>query len=150
MVPGRLLQIKCKIGHDSLDLVNIYQRPDTSSKTRLRPLEARGEIWTHSDQLLHRLAKRNVTILAGDFNCPLLQSSPSKQAPADAQDLMELVKKYHLGSVQCHDASPTYTGPQGSSSIDHILIPKLRFTTWGGHYQTFQLPAGEQFAIVFQ
>ena len=127
IIPGRLLHVKCKIGHNSLDLVNLYQYPDTWCKTRPRPLEARGELWTHLDQLLHRLAKRNITILAGDFNCPvMLPGVPNPSAPADAHDLSELLKKYHLGSVRCHDASPTYIGAQGTSSIDHIFMPKAQ------------------------
>ena len=125
--PGRILHVKCKTGHNSIDLINLYQHPDAISSTRLRPMDARGAVWNKLDCLLHRLAKRNLWILAGDFNCPVVTASTTTgSVPADAYDLQEILKKYHLGSVRCHDSSPTYIGPTGSSSIDHIYMPKAQ------------------------
>ena len=110
--------------HNSLDLINIYQYPDSPTSTRQHPIEARGTLWTKLDSLMHRLARRNLTVLAGDFNCPI-QAKPTKlkSLPADHFELVELIRKYHLGSVRGHDDTPTYIGAQGQSSTDHILLP---------------------------
>ena len=125
--PGRLMHVKCKIGHNSVDLINVYQHPTSITTTRPKPLAARGDLWTQLDQLLHRLARRNISIVAGDFNCPLTFAGQSTgYAPPDAFDFMEIIKKYHLGTVTPYDARPTYIGPQSSSCIDHILVPKVK------------------------
>ena len=109
---------------NSLDLINLYQHPDSPTASRPNPIEARGDIWTKLDSLLHKLARRNLTVVAGDFNCPInAKASKHQSLPADHYELKELIQKYHLGSARGHDGSPTFIGAQGSSSIDHILIP---------------------------
>ena len=123
ILPGRLLHVKCRTGHNSLDIVNIYQHPDHCTLTRRAPLEARGEVWTKLDHLLHRLPCRNLRVIAGDFNCPLKAPTHSAHCPSDMFDFVELVPKYSLGSVRAHDGAPTYVGPQGHSIIDHVLMP---------------------------
>ena len=124
LIPGRLMHIKCRIGHNCLDLVNIYQHPDQCSSTRPAPQEARGEVWTQLDRLLSRLAHRNLTVVAGDFNCPLPGSSKqSNHSPPDMYELTELTRKYHLGTVRAYDHTPTFVGPQGHSTIDFVLMP---------------------------
>ena len=132
IVPGRLMHVKCHLDNkQSVDIVNLYQYPDAQTQSRHRPLAARGEIWTQLDQLLHRLARRNITIVAGDFNCPLAPGHNMKHVPADIHDLAELTKKYYLQSVRTYDKGPTYIGPQGSSCIDHILIPQAKLDAHG-------------------
>ena len=127
ILPGRLLHLKCKLTTNSLDLITIYQHPDVVSQTRPQPLAARGEVWIALDMLLHRLARRNIQVLAGDFNCPMdARGSASALLPPDHHEFVEITKKYFLGTVRAHDHSPTYIGPLGTSSIDHILMPKAQ------------------------
>ena len=52
-------------------------------------------------------------------------------APADIHDFLEITKKYYLQSVRTYDHSPTFIGPQGSSSIDHILIHEAKLDAHG-------------------
>ena len=127
--PGRLLHVRCKLGHNSLDLVNVYQHPENQTLTRSKPMVSRGQLWERLDRLLHTLARRNLTVLAGDFNCPI-DSHTKSSTPPDQYEFLELLKKYHLGSVRGHDAYPTYHGPQGSSSIDHVLLPKAQLDAY--------------------
>ena len=128
--PGRLMHVKCKIGHNSVDFVNFYQHPDTITKSRPKPMEARGVLCTKLDKLLHCLARRN--ILAGDFNCPLVQAGQRPQhAPADTMELMEITKKYYLCSVTTQDPRPTYISPQGSTCIDFIFVPQAKLDAHG-------------------
>ena len=104
--------------------MNLYQHPDQCSLARKAPLEARGEVWTQLDRLLSRLARRNLTVVAGDFNCPL--SSPPKNSshcPSDMFDFVEITRKHHSGTVRAHDRTPTFVGPQGHSTIDFVLMP---------------------------
>ena len=124
IVPGRLMHVKCRTGSNSLDIVNVYQHPDNLTSTRRDPMDARGDVWTKLDRLLHRLPCRNLRIIAGDFNCPLQAPSQSTHCPADMSDFVELTRKYSLGSVRAHDGSPTYIGPQGQSVIDHVMLPR--------------------------
>ena len=130
--PGRLMHVKCKLGHNSLDIVNFYQFPTSYTQTRINPLEARGHLWSQLDTLMHSLPHRNITVLAGDFNCAL-HSSPKQTLPDDFLELQELIKKYHFGSVRGHDHSPTFFGNQGNSSIDHILLPQAQMDEHSRH-----------------
>ena len=124
IIPGRLMHIKCRLGPNSLDIVNVYQHPDQHSSVRKDPLAARGEVWNQLDRLLHRLARRNLTVIAGDFNCPLKsQSKLSTHCPTDMYEFVELTRKYHLGTVRAHDHTPTFIGHQGHSIIDFVLMP---------------------------
>ena len=114
-----------KLGHSSLDLVNLYQFPDSYTMNRKNPIEARGGVWTQLDTLLHSIARRNLMVVAGDFNCPLTPKN-DKSTPDENLELRELIKKYHLGSVRGQTNAPTFFGAQGNSCIDHVLLPQAQ------------------------
>ena len=122
-VPGRLLHVKCQLGSSSIDVVNLYQHPDAVMKSRPRPQEARGLVWSSLDQLLHSLASRNILLLGGDFNCAIQGHGRRPLWPtADESDLQELVRKYHLSTVRTHDPNPTYIGHGSNSTIDFVFM----------------------------
>ena len=99
IVPGRLMHIRCRLQSNSLDLINLYQYPDSPTASRPNPIEARGDIWTKLDSLLHKLARRNLAVVAGDFNCPInAKASKQQSLPADHYELKELIRKYQHSS----------------------------------------------------
>ena len=120
--PGRLLHVRCKMEHNSLDLINFYQFPTSCTQTRTNPIVARGQLWSQLDALLHTIARRNLLVLAGGFNCPLSKHA-QQSVPDDFLEMQELFKKYHLGSVRGNSSTPTFFGNQSSSCIDHIVLP---------------------------
>ena len=119
------MHVKCRIGHNSLDLIAFYQYPTSYTQSRPDPLRARGDLWTQLDRLLHSAARRNLLVVAGDFNSPLSKQA-SGHIPADFTDMQEVLKKYHLSSVRGPNPSHIYFGAQGSSCIDHVLLPKAQ------------------------
>ena len=106
-IPGPLTHVKCRIG--SIELVHVYQHPDATNPNRPRPMEARGELWTKLDQMLHLLPRRNITVVAANFNCP-----------ADSHDFLELTKKYFQECTHVRYLS-----------IDHILVPQAKLDAHG-------------------
>ena len=90
--------------------------------------------WTCLDRYLSTLPKRNVLLLAGDFNCSLpaapghvgcdgfLWKRIHQQGPShpDSGDFLALVKAHHLVALNSwtHAQGPTFRGYNGCSRID--------------------------------
>ena len=89
--PGRLLHVRCRLGNNSMVLINIYStlrhipRNDQTEASRCQ----RQTLWERLDRLLHTLARRNLTVLAGDFHCPL-QANGKTSCPTDLFDVLEM------------------------------------------------------------
>ena len=121
-IEGRVQHVRCSLGDKCLDIVNVYQFPDTCSKDRKDPIASRLQVWKAMDQLLHSLAHRNVLIWGGDFNCSLPgHGTPPANLQADFREFEGLLRKYHLHTMRTHDGHPTFVGPQGSSTIDFLF-----------------------------
>ena len=128
VLPGRIQRVHCRLDSKALDIINVYQYPDTPTQTRADPMKSRAHLWQQLDKTLHQIAHRNILVLGGDFNTPLAGhgNSPSKP-PMDTLELRSLVKKYHLGSVRTHDGGPTFIGTQGASTIDFVFLRQIQF-----------------------
>jgi hypothetical protein len=72
VVPGRLLHVQVQHNSRCVDLVGCYQHTYAATK---QCQQLRDQFWAQLDLFLHGLVQRNILVLAGDFNCDLLQST---------------------------------------------------------------------------
>ena len=72
VIPGRLTQVRCVLGKQQVDLLNLYQHA-WSAKTaeQTQDLVRREKLWRQLDGLLGSLPLRSEIILAGDFSAVL-------------------------------------------------------------------------------
>ena len=118
IAPG-LLHVRCRIGSKALDLINVYQHPDTVTTQRVKPLEARQSIWMQLDGLLHGLAHRNIMLLGGDFNCSLPGHGPAPSAPMpDVDEFSGLLLSDRVMEFP-RLLEPQVNPPSTLSSCDH-------------------------------
>lgn len=135
--PGRLLHLQAQMEKRCIDLVGCYQH--TAAATRSRQLE-RTHYWDTLEQFLHGLVMRNILILAGDFNCDLLQaashSGPSHftwrktQTPgathSDNGRFTSILRGHGLTALNTWQRclGPTYIHADACSRIDFIITRK--------------------------
>ena len=77
VLAGRLLHVRLHLGLRNYDIVGVYQWPHNAHHKT-----ARQRLVDHLDQLMHRLPRRNLLALMGDFNTSsmhlvALQAHPS-------------------------------------------------------------------------
>ena len=137
VVPGRLLHVQVQHASRCVDLVGCYQH--TSVATR-QCQQHREQLWAQLDSFLHGLVQRNILVLAGDFNCDLLQST-SHSGPdqfywnrtltrgathADNGRFTTILRDHGLtalNSWQPH-LGPTFVHADTCSRIDFIITRK--------------------------
>ena len=120
--PGRLLHVRCRIANKAVDVVNVYQHPDTTTTTRTKPMEARSTLWAKLEGLLHGLAHPNIFLMGGDFNCTLPGHGPTPANPMpDVDEFAGIVKIHHLHSIRTHDGTPSFVGAAGQPTIDFVV-----------------------------
>ena len=114
--PGRLLHVRLRRAHHSVDFLNVYQHPWRSICSKEQNLTQRGEIWEALDHSLQKVPFRNQLLLVGDFNATLRES-----LHPDDDVFVRIVQKHHLGSLQGARGGHTYFSEQGNSQIDYQL-----------------------------
>ena len=74
-VPGRLMMVRCVVGDQQVDLVNLYQHAWSvkTAEQNQALVQKRASFWSELDRLLSALPWRSTVVLAGDFNAVLRQ-----------------------------------------------------------------------------
>eukprot|EP00435_Cladocopium_sp_Y103_P069083 s935_g32.t1 len=123
--------------HRNMDVLGVYQFTMAHSKQRLAD---RARVWQEIDACLHSLPRRNVLLLAGDFNCSL-PCSPSYTGPEeffwrsvktkgaghpDRDLFMQLLRHHGLNALNSHkpQLGPSYVKGDHCSRIDFALTRK--------------------------
>ena len=137
IVEGRLLHVQLRMGSRCIDILGCYQHTQASNKLRQ---QERLSWWNQLDQTLNSLARRNVLIMGGDFNCSLPQAS-SYTGPAefrwkgslttgavhaDQGHFLRVIKNHGITALNTWDISlgPTFVQAQHCSRIDFMFTRK--------------------------
>ena len=131
-LPGRIQHARVATAHWTVDLLNVYQKPQSTQKGQAQTSrDLRKQVWQTLRQQLSRLPERHTLILGGDHNChlrpsacagPQAGSNHSNSMP-DQHILQKLLEDLRLLQVNSwtRKAGPTYIHPTGSSQIDHLI-----------------------------
>lgn len=134
VIPGYLLHIRIQLPGRPLDLVCCYQHTCLRTKPSM---QLREQWWSQFDSLLRNLPRRNLLIVAGDFNCSLpflktltgtdgfkwqSQTVKGPQHP-DMGRFAEIVKTHGLTALNTWDATlgPSYINQDSGSRIDFAM-----------------------------
>ncbi|CAE7253479.1 unnamed protein product, partial [Symbiodinium necroappetens] len=133
--PGRILQVRCFLDKQQVDIVGVYQfaflQKAGMSETIL---DQRRRLLAKIDKLLASLPVRSQLILGGDFNVTLtpmsriagyglLQKELSEKEKADQDLLMRLLQRHKLSALNTWSkkgTAATYLHAKGRSQIDYV------------------------------
>ena len=114
--PGRLLHVKVHWSDAALDVFNLYQIPWNTRSEKQALLQKRGVIWNKLDKALSCRSKRNLILLAGDFNgqLPRSGSNVGTAVLVTEDGLVAEDMRRVLGILQLHHltALNTWKGPK--------------------------------------
>ena len=130
---GRLIHVQIRFQHRCLDAIVCYQHPFSHAR-----ISDRRNWWDSLDKLLRDLPRRNVLLVAGDFNCSLPQAK-SHAGPSffrwEGQDLhgtchsdqnsfMSILRSHGLNAINTWNSKlgPTFVHSKGCSRIDYFLV----------------------------
>ena len=133
--PGRLIHVQLRFSTRCMDILACYQY--TAQRDTQRHRE-RSQWWDQLDHTLHHLPKRNVLVLAGDFNCSLPQS-PGHTGPdtfrwgaqqirgavhPDQGQFMAILRAHNLNALNTWHTNlgPTYVKGDVCSRIDYVIV----------------------------
>ena len=135
-VPGRVLQLRIHGKNRCIDLINVYQYTCIPSR-----MDQRQQVWHQLFALLHTLSKKNVLVLAGDFNCSTDQRSNAVGFPTfkcgdnrshgpshlDANHWQQLLLQFDLSALNTWNVNDTgtYEFCNQSSRIDYICTRRI-------------------------
>jgi len=139
---GRLAHVQLRFPQRCFDILAGYQHTSTSSRQRQAD---RTAWWNCLDRYLGTLPRRNVLLLAGDFNCRLtaakghvgcsefvLNSAMRMGSPHPDEGLfLSIVRAHHLVALNTWSSKlgPSFHGCNGCSRIDFSFT---RFSTADG------------------
>ena len=137
VVPGRLLHVQLQFKGRSIDVLGCYQFSNTHTKQRHLD---RQTWWNQLDKCVSDLSRRNLLVVAGDFNCSVdtihghvghhaysWQGKIKTGADhADKGAFAALLRHHGLVALNSWDATqgPTYVKGSAHSRIDFILVRK--------------------------
>ena len=134
ILDGHILHVRFPTSSANVDLINVYQQAFGVSQ---RIQEHREQVWDALGAVLCRVPLRNILLLGGDFNAPLLERHPHigrafcsppqhfRQENDRIGDLIECHDLIVLNSWQGTDQVTCYTAQNGRSCIDGLLIRRL-------------------------
>ena len=136
-VPGRLLQVRCFLGQQQVDILGFYQHTllQTAGETD-KIFEQRRKLLANLDRLLASLPVRSHIVLGGDFNATLrteskisgyglLQRELSEKEKSDQDQLMRLLPRHGLTATNTWGSkrrAATYLHAKGKSQIDFVCV----------------------------
>ncbi|CAE7364162.1 unnamed protein product [Symbiodinium sp. CCMP2592] len=128
--PGRLLHVRLARPEYHIDVVNFYQQayqPDSAGHN----LSKRHSLWDSLNATIQQLARRNMLVLLGDFNCTPIYvaghigcSMSSAELYSDAAEFTTILEANQLVVLNTWSRRrllPTFTGPRHQSIIDFII-----------------------------
>ena len=136
-VPGRLLQVRCFLGLQQVDILGFYQHALLQQAGKCDVvLEQRRLLMNKLDQLLASLPARSHIVLGGDFNTTLVRESkvsgfglltrelPEKER-VDQDRLQRVLQRHKLAALNTwgrKKAAATYIHAKGGSQIDFVCV----------------------------
>ncbi|CAE7216578.1 unnamed protein product, partial [Symbiodinium necroappetens] len=133
--PGRILQVRCFLNLQQMDIVGVYQHAllQTAGQTD-HILESRRKLLTKLDHLLSALPARSQILLGGDLNSSvvtenkisgfgLIQKDLSEKEKVDRDHLMRIMQRHRLVLLNTwgkKNTAATYMHAKGASQIDYV------------------------------
>ena len=134
VVPGRLLHVRIPLAHNSLDVVCVYQHVWRGTQSSLENTQTRADLLHKLRNCLHALPKRNLLVVAGDFNMSLksdyqLVGPCTQETEAtghrDSATLQAMLEELQLSAINTWAAHPvTFRNGCTASQIDYMLMRK--------------------------
>ena len=137
VIPGRILHVRLAFASRCVDFLGCYQFAMGHQQHRK---QERQTWWTKLDHYMQRLPRRNMLVLAGDFNCSVgaLNSHVGAStfhwrgaqcagtAHFDTGTFASLIKNHGLFALNSWDSTqgPTYIKQDVSSRLDFIFVKK--------------------------
>ena len=133
--PGRLLQLRVSLRDVAIDLLNIYQIPWNTRAEKKDLMKRRGEIWSKLTKALEARPRRNLLLLAGDFNGQLpmheshvgtaISMRDGHQVAEDMHCVLDLMKQRGLVALNTwqgpRSRMHTYAMQQAKTQIDFVI-----------------------------
>ena len=135
--PGRLLQVRCFLGKQQIDVVGVYQFALLQKAGMTEHiLEQRRKLTNKMDALLASLPARSQILLGGDFNITLsresgiagfglLERELSEKEQLDRERLMQVLRRHKLTALNTwgkKKGAETYVHAKGGSQIDFVCV----------------------------
>ena len=133
--PGRLIQVRCFLGQQQLDVIGFYQHAflQTAGMTDTI-LEQRRKLLSKLDKLLTSLPVRSQIVIGGDFNatlprvnkvsgCGVLDRELTEKERTDQDCLLRVLQRHRLTALNTWGSkkqAATYVHAKGQSQIDFL------------------------------
>ena len=140
VLPGRILWVRLHFSQRSVDLVNIYQHVWQTDR-----IDQGEDFLQQLGDLLHKIPRRNMIYMAGDFNTsmslvsdvigsvynPANALQKTHQTHTDWRKLHDLLQIHGMVALNTYDASlgGTYIYQEGTSRIDYVFCRKYHVET---------------------
>ncbi|CAE7287663.1 unnamed protein product [Symbiodinium necroappetens] len=136
-VPGMLLQVRCQLGKQQLDIICLYQHAYLNQAGQSDAiLMKRRQLWGSLESLLASLPVRSHVILGGDFNAQLRSESKivgmgllskdlTEKEKEDRELLMQALARHRFCVRNTWGAkkyASTYFHPKAISQLDYVCV----------------------------
>ena len=158
-IPGRLMQLRCTIRGQQLDVINIYQH-GWSTHTAEQNKELVGKrrsLWLGLDKLLSTLGRlpwRSSLLMAGDFNSVLetrtgvsgygiFSGGQQPEVVKDRSMPMDVLARSQIADARARDCQPQKSFLAGWRSAGHLTLRAripLFWKPWKGKTSPNQAP----------
>ena len=133
---GRLLQVRCFLGQQQIDVIGFYQYALLQKAGSDSIFQQRRRLLNKLDSLLAAMPARSHILLAGDFNATLVRESKiagygildrdqTEKERDDQQRLMQILRRHKLTSLNTwgkKTRAATYLHARGQSQIDYVCV----------------------------
>ena len=152
ILPGRLLHTRVITQSQTWDIINVYQVPWRRGVTEATNLANRRKLWMELSKLFSSLPNRNGLIVGGDFNTVIppservtgQPSSNTGRPEVDAYRFLDIAERHGLVCLNtCCQSSPTFTGSQGDTVIDYMLVQRNQAQGQAKQARILQTPLGQ-------
>ncbi|CAE6911687.1 unnamed protein product [Symbiodinium sp. CCMP2592] len=135
--PGRILQVRCFLEKQQIDVVGVYQHAYLQKAGQTESVFThRRRLLNKLDALLASLPARSHIVLAGDFNTAvvrepkvsgfgLLHKELGDKEAEDQQQLLQVLKRHRLSTLNTwgkKSQAATYVHAKGESQIDFVCV----------------------------
>ena len=135
--PGRILQVRCFMDEQQLDIIGVYQHAllQTAGKTD-QIHDNRRKLIKSLDKLLSALPVRSQILLGGDFNTTLVRENKvsgygilerklNEKERIDQDHMVQVLRKHRLATLNTwgkKTQAATYLHAKGRSQIDFVCV----------------------------
>ena len=134
ILDGRLLHVRLFGQSRPIDIVACYQHMDDKSRQRLT---LRHRFWSVLDDYIHKLPRRNMLVICGDFNCGVIEMkghvgdefftwnrmAHAGQRHPDTAEFMSFIREHGLVALNTWSRlqGPTFVHGEKAARIDFLL-----------------------------